>query len=331
MKPLMNLEIAEFCNQMHLMLASGISALEALNLLLEDAQNDAEKEMLLKMIEKMESTGYFYDAAESVQVFPSYSLHMMKLGEETGTLDKVLGALSSHYTREENLNNMIKSALTYPCIMLGMMALIILVLIIKVMPIFSQVFEQLGQEMTGLSAALLKMGESFKKYGLIFAAVLVVVFIVLYLNRKRLPFQKNIQELIATCRFADGMSIALKSGLSPENSLELASNLVENNTVKEKIELCKEKLNEGSSLHDALKDTKILSGSYARMAYIAGKSGMLDEAMEQIASEYEHTTYTKIHSIIGMLEPTLVMILSVIVGIILLSVMMPLLGIMSSL
>ena len=331
MKPLMNLEIAEFCNQMHLMLASGISALEALNLLLEDAQNDAEKEMLLKMIEKMESTGYFYDAAESVQVFPSYSLHMMKLGEETGTLDKVLGALSSHYTREENLNNMIKSALTYPCIMLGMMALIILVLIIKVMPIFSQVFEQLGQEMTGLSAALLKMGESFKKYGLIFAAVLVVIFIVLYLNRKRLPFQKNIQELIATCRFADGMSIALKSGLSPENSLELASNLVENNTVKEKIELCKEKLNEGSSLHDALKDTKILSGSYARMAYIAGKSGMLDEAMEQIASEYEHTAYTKIHSIIGMLEPTLVMILSVIVGIILLSVMMPLLGIMSSL
>ena len=331
MKPLMNLEIAEFCNQMHLMLASGISALEALNLLLEDAQNDAEREMLLKMIEKMESTGYFYDAAESVQVFPSYSLHMMKLGEETGTLDKVLGALSSHYTREENLNNMIKSALTYPCIMLGMMALIILVLIIKVMPIFSQVFEQLGQEMTGLSAALLKMGESFKKYGLIFAAVLVVIFIVLYLNRKRLPFQKNIQELIATCRFADGMSIALKSGLSPENSLELASNLVENNTVKEKIELCKEKLNEGSSLHDALKDTKILSGSYARMAYIAGKSGMLDEAMEQIASEYEHTAYTKIHSIIGMLEPTLVMILSVIVGIILLSVMMPLLGIMSSL
>ncbi len=331
MKPLTNLEIAEFCNHMHLMLSSGISGIEALTLLLEDAQNESEKELLEKMINTMESTGFFYEAADSVQVFPAYALHMIKLGEETGTLDKVLFALSSHYTREENLSNMIRSALTYPCIMLGMMALIIVVLLIKVMPVFSQVFEQLGQEMTGLSAALLKMGEMLKNYSLVFAAILIILFVVLYFNRKNLPFQKNIQELIATCRFADGMSIALKSGLTVETSLELASNLIENDTLKNKIHLCNEKIESGTALHEALKETKILSGSYARMAYIAGKSGVLDEAMEQIASEYEHTAYTKIHSIIGMLEPTLVMILSVIVGIILFSVMMPLLGIMSSL
>ena len=331
MKPLMNLEIAEFCNQMHLMLASGISALEALNLLLEDAQNEAEKELLVKMIDNIEETGYFYESAEAVQVFPKYALHMIKLGEETGTLDKVLEALSSHYTREENLHNMVRSALTYPCIMLGMIALIILVLLVKVMPVFSQVFEQLGQEMTGLSAVLLKTGENLKTYGILFVIILVILFVVLYVNRKNLPFQKNIQELIATCRFADGMSIALKSGLTSENALELAANLVENNTVKNKIALCQSKLEEGTDLHVALKETGILNGSYARMAYIAGKSGILDEAMDEIASEYEHKAYSKIHSLIGMLEPTLVMVLSVIVGIILFSVMMPLLGIMSSL
>ncbi len=331
MKPLANLDIAEFCNQMHLMLSSGISGIEALHLLLEDVQDDAEKELLEKMIEKIEYTGYFYDAAESVQVFPDYALHMIKLGEETGTLDKVMGALSSHYTREENISNMIKSSLIYPCIMIGMMALIILVLIIKVMPIFNQVFEQLGQEMTGFSSVLLKMGETLKNYGIFFGILLIILFVILYFNRKRLPFQKNIQELIATCRYADGMSIALKSGFTAENSLELASNLVENDALQAKIALCQEKLEEGAALHEVLKETKILSGSYARMAYIAGKSGVLDEAMEQIASEYEHTAYSKIHSIIGMLEPALVMVLSVVVGIILFSVMMPLLGIMSSL
>ena len=184
MKPLTNLEIAEFCNQMHLMLSSGISAIEALTLLLEDAQNESEKELLEKMINTMESTGFFHEAADSVQVFPSYALHMIKLGEETGTLDKVLFALSSHYTREENLSNMIRSALTYPCIMLGMMALIIVVLLIKVMPVFSQVFEQLGQEMTGLSAALLKMGEMLKNCSLVFAAVLIILFVAVFLKTK---------------------------------------------------------------------------------------------------------------------------------------------------
>ena len=331
MKQLMNLELAEFCNQMHMMLASGISSMEALTLLLEDAENEDEKELLQLMLENVMETGYFYEAIISSKVFPSYAENMIKLGEETGTLDKVMAALSVHYTRENNIASMIKSSLIYPSIMLGMMLLVILILITKVMPVFEQVFVQLGQEMNGFSVGLLRMGETLKTYSVVFIGFALLLTLIVYSQRNKLPFQKHLQEQIAICRFSDGMSIALKSGLTPEASLDLAQKLVENDVLNGKIQKCKSELESGITLYESLKESKIYSGSYARLIHIADKAGTLDEAMEHIASEYEHATQSKIHNLIGILEPTLVIVLSLVVGVILFSVMLPLLGIMSSL
>ncbi len=331
MKPLSNLETAEFCNQMGMILHSGISPLEGLNLMLEDSVSDEERLLLEAMIHEMEQTGYFYQSVSATNAFPSYAFHMIRLGEETGTLDEIMNALGEHYTREENLAGMIKSSLIFPSIMLGMMALVIVVLLAKVLPIFHQVFEQLGQEMTGFSTGLLKIGETLSAYAIVFVILAILLIIAFLFARKRLPFYRKIQEEMAACRFADGMSIALKSGMTPEQGLELVTNLVENEAFLSKIDDCKAKLSEGIDFSAALHTCGIFSGTYARMAAIAGKAGTMDIAMAQIASEYEYAVHTKINQRIAMIEPTLVIILSIIVGIILFSVMLPLLGIMSGL
>lgn len=330
-KPLSNMEIASFCNQMGMLLRSGISPLEGLNLLLEDAKTDAEKNILQVMEVKMTETASFYDAVESTDLFPTYMLHMIKLGEETGTLDDILNGLSQHYVKEENLSNMIRSALIFPSIMLGMMFLIVIVLLTKVMPIFQDVFQQLGQEMPGFSSGLLRIGQTLSHYFIIFIVLLAAVIAFLYTRKEKLPFQRKLQEDLATCRFADGMSITLKSGLSPEQGLDLIEQVVEQEAFKQKIAQCREILMESMDFSDALHQSHIFTGTYARIAYLAGKAGCMDEAMAQIASEYEQNINKKITSFISILEPTLVIILSVIVGIILFSVMLPLLGIMSGL
>ena len=328
-KMLSNMELSEFCGQMHLILHAGISVFEGLNILLEDARNEAEKELLQKMILEMEMTGYFFEAASSTSVFPDYALHMIKLGEETGTLDDVMNGLSQHYIREENMAEMIRSSFIYPSIMLGMMALVVLVLLTKVMPIFNQVFQQLGQEMTGFSAGLLNLGNLLSKYSIALIILLVLLILLGFWGRKKIPFYKNIHDQLAACRFADGMAIALKSGMTVEQSLDLVENLLENDEFRKKIADCKEKIASGKDLSTALHSSKIFMGTYARMATIAEKTGAMDEAMFHISEEYEHSVNTKINQLISMIEPTLVIVLSVIVGIILFSVMLPLLGIMS--
>ena len=123
----------------------------------------------------------------------------------------------------------------------------------------------------------------------------------------------------------------LKSGLTPERGLELADELNENRFFGEKISSCRKMLEDGSSLSEAFQQTKIFPGVYARMADIAGRTGVMDEVMGKLSDQIEGEIDEKIGSFISMLEPTLVILLSVIVGTILLSVMLPLLGILAGL
>ena len=157
-KPFTNMEISAFCGQIALVLKSGISSIEGITIMVEDAPEGEERQILEQILEKMQETGSLYDSLSDTGLFPSYMLHMVEIGEETGTLDDVMEALSSHYDREDAIGKSIKSAVTYPLIMAGMMIAVIIVLLVKVMPIFNQVFVQLGTEMTGFSRMLMDLG-----------------------------------------------------------------------------------------------------------------------------------------------------------------------------
>ena len=269
---------------------------------------------------------------------------MTEIGEETGRLDDVMDSLAAHYTREETLSKNIRNSLTYPLIMIIMMLVVIVILITKVMPVFQQVFQQLGTEMTGLSRGILMLGNGLSRYALVFVVLIVAIVIIgIYLTRtekgrKQLgklghvfPFSREITEKSSVCRFAGAMALALKSGLTPERGLEFSQNLIEDEYFREKIKHCADEMEQGTDLSVALVKSKVFTDVYARMTSIAGKSGMMDEVMDQIADRCEDELNDRITSFISVLEPTLVIILSVIVGIILLSVMLPLLGIMAGL
>lgn len=329
-KLLSSAELSDFFSQMSMILHSGISVLEGLTLLLEDAQNNSEIELLQEMISEAEISGSLYSSASASGIFPHYALEMIHLGEETGTLDEVCSGLSDHYRRESSFQKMLRSALLYPSFMIIMMILVVLILITKVLPIFAQVFGQLGQEMSGFSAGLLNLGVFLSRYALWFLCAAVLIFAVLFLYRKKLPLFRSLQELLSICRLTDGLAISLKSGLSPEQGLSLTEQLLEDPQFLKKMENCRHFLEDGEDLSVSLQKAQILQGTYARIASIAEKTGALDNALKRISDELEDLLYTKISRLIAMLEPTFVILLSIIVGAILFSVMFPLLGIMAS-
>lgn len=341
---LSNLETAAFCSQMAMILKSGFSAMEGISLLLADAANEEEKALLAGMYEKILEDGQLYPAVRASGVFPDYMLRMVEIGEETGNLDQVMEALANHYEREEAILREVKSALTYPLIMVGMMLLIIVVLLTKVMPIFDQVFRQLGREMTGISRGILLLGNSISKYAAVLIGIVAVLMILFfYFTRTKsgkrqllklgyhIRFFRELCDKMAACRFAGGMYLTLKSGLNTEHSLEFSEKLIDDPYFAKKVSDCKAKLEEGCDLGEAFQQTKVFSGFYARMVSIADKSGRMDEVMDKLARQYESEVDTRLSSFIAVLEPTLVIVLSLIVGVILLSVMLPLMGIMAGL
>lgn len=341
---LSNLELSAFCEQMAMVLKAGISVTEGISIMKEDAQTTAEKELLEKIYKKVQEEGTLAPALKETEVFPDYLCKMAQIGEETGTLDEVLSSLERYYGRQEAISRSIRGALTYPLIMIGMMALVIIVLLTRVMPVFQQVFRQLGMEMSGFSRGALLLGNALSRYAVVFVviAVLLVILLIWFVKTEsgrakfeklgqRFKFSREISDKMAECRFAGGLSLTLKSGLTPERGMELAEELNENKIFGEKVASCRAMLAEGSSVSEALRRAKIFNGVYARMADIAGRTGTMDEVMGKLADQIEEEVDEKITSFISMLEPTLVILLSVIVGTILLSVMLPLLGILAGL
>ncbi len=343
MKPLSNAELASFCAQLAMILRSGISALEGLSIMREDLPDGDGRKLLDAMLECMETGGSFSEAVEAADCFPEYMCSMVQLGDRSGRLDDVMESLAAYYRREDELARSIKSAVTYPLVMLGMMVAVMLVLIVKVLPVFDQVFRQLGAGLTGVSGAVLRMGQSLSRYSVVFIAVALLLaavcgyFLGTRKGRARLrrfsvrfAGTRKLAEKIACARFASGMHLALASGLNIDESLDTVSRLVEHPVVGGKVNTVRHMVAEGGSLADAIVETGLFTGVYARMIHIGVKTGATDEVLRQIAEQYDAEISEGMAGAIAKLEPTLVAILSVAVGMILLSVMLPLMGVMSN-
>lgn len=343
MKVLSNKELSTFCSQMALILRSGISSTEGLSIMLEDAPQEEGQQILKTVLEQIEQTGCLWTSLEEARVFPKYLCDMVEIGEQAGRLDDVMSALAAHYEREDAISKNIKSAVTYPLVMIVMMLAVVLVLITKVMPIFEQVFEQLGTGLTGISRSVMSFGQVLNRYALVFIVIAVFIIVLFFYfsctekGRESLKnlagrffLTKGLSEKIAAARFASGMSLALSSGLDTDQSLEMVSRLTDHPVMQEKIKTARDLIAEGTGFSEALSQANIFSGLYVRMINIGFRTGAMDDVMRQIAVQYDEEVNERITGIVSKLEPTLVAVLSVVVGMILLSVMLPLMGIMSS-
>ena len=127
------------------------------------------------------------------------------------------------------------------------------------------------------------------------------------------------------------MALTLSSGLTPQECLQLTYDLIEDDNFHQRLKLCTEDVADGEGLCEVLQKRGVFSGLYAKMASLGSRTGMLDEVMRKIADQYEEEINTRLSGVIAAIEPTLVIILSLIVGLILLSVMLPLISIMAGL
>ena len=180
-------ELSSFCGQMGMLLHSGISTAEGLHILCDESKTDADRQILTPLIRSVEENGSLSRALDESGIFPTSMTAYVRTGEETGCLDEIMESLSSHYEQEEEISGQIRSAVTYPLLMLGMMAVVILVLLIKVLPVFQQVFNQMGMEMNGVSRGLLNAGNVISRYSsifLIFAVALIGCILFFSLTEK---------------------------------------------------------------------------------------------------------------------------------------------------
>ncbi|MDD6156139.1 MAG: type II secretion system F family protein [Lachnospiraceae bacterium] len=334
-KKISDSEISAFCQQIVMVITAGLPTYYGISILMDEAPDEDTRQLLQKIYTPMEAGGTLCEALDMTKAFPDYMVHMVQLGEETGRLEEVMRSLSTYYDREASIRANIKHAVTYPLIMTVMMIAVIIVLLTKVLPVFSQIYEELGSELTGAARTLMNISNTLNHYlfGIVIAfCILLVVVIVLYrTNVGKMLFQgRGFAMTVAASRFSNSMYLALASGLDTDQGLELAKQLVNNPFMEAKIEHCQEHIKHGESFSNALLLSGIFSRIYSSWITIGNKTGSMDDVMKRIGIAYEQETENRLDRFISVLEPSLVILLSLFIGMILISFLLPLLGIMSS-
>lgn len=335
-------ELVLFCSQMALILHSGISAFEGITMMMEEQKNPEGKAVLEEIYREMELGGSLCMAMEKTDVFPEYACEMVSLGEFSGRLDQVMEELAGYYTQEEELYLTVRHGVTYPLFMLIMMLGVLLVLMIKVMPVFQNVFLSLGVQMNGPAGAVLRAGQFLDRYLWIF--VLLAGLVLgggLWLCKTKegqaagkrwlqnSRFTRAFSRKTAQYRLAYGMSMGLRSGLDPQRCMEMMEKLVADPGMNRAIEGCIEQMGSGVFFQEAVVQSDLFESMHNRMIRIGQRTGTLDQVMEEIADQCQREASESIWRKVSLIEPTVVMILAVLVGLILLSVMLPLMGLMA--
>jgi type IV pilus assembly protein PilC len=336
-------ELSLFCYHMGLILKSGIPMVEGIQLLSEEITDIRIKKALEVMYEDIKNGVDYHVALSKHKIFPQYMISICKIGEITGTLDNVMDHLSKYYEKEDKLKRKLMSAVTYPAILLALMSCVILLLILKILPMFNDILNSVGGEMPQVTKVLLGASLFIKRYMIILAALIIVAAVGLYylirttkgriaLDKFKLEFPpiKAVFQKLAAARFSMGMSLMLKSGIDSGEALEMAQTIVENSYVAQKIKECKDLVDNGLDTASAFSKIGVFPSLFIRMINIGYKTGELDNTMSRVSEIYDNEVDNALQKAATAIEPLLVIILSVVIGVILLTVMLPLINIMSS-
>lgn len=336
--------LSSFCMELSLFLHAGIGVSDGLHLLLDDQLDNDTSELLQSIADSMDEGVSLSEALRQTERFPAYMVSMTGVGERTGRPEEALRALSDYYDSRDQLDRRIRSALLYPAILLILMLVVLVVLLAKVLPVFNEVFSSLGGEMTGIAGGLLTLGRFLDAAMPVLCAVLALVVLLLtafagsdrfreaILARWRTRHgERGIARSVATARFARVLAMGMQSALPVEESLKMAEQMCEDSpAVKYRIHDCISHLDGGAGLAEALQKSGVLPAASCRMLALGVRSGTGDAVIVEIARRLQETSEQKIESYVGRVEPTLVIVTSILVGVILLSVMLPLMNIMAA-
>lgn len=340
-----NEDSAAFCSELEYLLHAGIGNADALGIIAGDERRPAYKEVLTKMAEQADLGYPLADILRDSGLFDAKVSEMLRAGEKSGKVEEALRAISADCEAGASLDRRLKSALLYPAVLLIIMLAVIAVLLIYVLPVFNRVYAQLGSTLTGIAGGLLKTGEIISSAAPVLIVFLcaIIAFLALFslspafrstVGRywSKLRKGKGLSASAQLASFAGALSMCMNSGLPAEEAVSIAAGLISSSdTLSKACEDCVEKVGSGIPVSEALRDCGLLSASSASLLEAGIRGGSGEQAMEQIAARMVRQSEEALDSAVSRVEPVIVVVTTIIVGIILLTVMMPLVNIMSAL
>ena len=339
------LELVLFTRQLATMVGAGLSLLEGLEVLGDQAETEPFKAPGGVRVREVRGGADLSTAMECCpKAFDELYVSMVKAAEVSGQMDVILVRLADYLEAAEELRREIKSAMTYPVISMVLVTGITAFLMIGIVPGFRQVFDSLDTELPGITKFTLATSDVMRAYWYIALGGMVAFFGGLSAFKKtdagalmydkaflKMPVFGPLYRKVALARFSRTFATLIRSGVPIMGTLDIvadtAGNLVVSNVVKQS----KESVRNGNMLSEPLSESKVFPPMVVRMISIGERSGALEALLEKIADFYDSQVKATIKSLTSLIEPLLICFMGGIVGVVILSVFLPILNIIGNL
>jgi len=331
-------DIAVFCRQFATLINAGITIVSSLATMKEQVENKRLKKAISEVYEEVQKGKTLSDAMKKHgEVFPMLLYNMVEVGEVSGTLDKVMNEMADHYEKENNLNQKVKFALTYPFIVSVVAVLVVIFLLTNVLPIFVGMFKNAGVQLPLPTQILIAISSSISQYWYFYIGGIFLIFysILSFLKTPEgrriydrmllnMPIFGPLNKKILTSRFTRTLGTLISAGVPLMKAMEVVEKVVGNTVVAEGLRVAQEDIKKGLPLSDPLKRIGIFPPMVIQMISIGESSGSLDSILNKTADFYDGEVDTAVSQMTTLLEPLIIVMLGTVVGFIVVSIIMPL-------
>jgi general secretion pathway protein F len=331
-------ELAILTRQMATLTASGVPISDALSALVEQIENRALQTGFRDIREKVVHGSSLADALSSQpRYFSDLYINMVNAGEASGNLDQVLSRLADYLQKQHRLRSRVLAALTYPIIMVVLGIGVVMFLMGYLVPKVTLILEKKKEVLPLITVMVKGASDLLRQYwwALIIGAVITYSILKLISRTEsgrykfdafllRLPVFGPLLKKQAVSRFSITMGILLRSGLPALESLLIVKKVVNNAVFEDAIQEIHDKVLEGADISTPLKRRKLFPPIVGYMVSVGEKSGRLEEMLERIADAYDEEIEVSTQKLTAMIEPVIIIFLAAAVGIIVLSVILPL-------
>ena len=340
-KKLDYLGVSAFCESMAMMVQAGIQTDEAITLLQSDRTHSGGvlEEGLSVMKEQVDQGFGLAAAMKESGIFPDYALQMVEAGERSGRLEDILFRLSRYYADQKTISEKLHNAVTYPAAMLVLIIAVLAVMLVMVLPAFTDVYDNLTGSLAASSYSYVRLAYGFCWFALILMLVLAAGLLLLWKSGKRKKVEavlrKNrlcasLLESMGMFRFTSALGTFLASGEMQDEAVLNSLPMTDYEPVEEKLKRCVLRMEEGHSIAQAAYDEELFEPVYGRMLLAGERSGSLEHVLGRLTELLEENCGNLTERLVGIIDPLLSGVLMFTVGLSLLSVMLPLIGMMNS-
>ncbi|SHN08453.1 type II secretion system F family protein [Gracilibacillus kekensis] len=335
--PIKHKDFIVFLRQFSTLVDAGLSLVDTIEILAEQSNSKVLKEALEEVQDMIREGKPLSEAfSHFPKLFPSLLISMIRAGEASGRLDEILDRMATYYEKQYQLKQKVITALTYPAV-IGILSLSITIFLFAyIVPIFADMFLSFGQELPFYTQLVLDMSGFFQKFWWI---ILIIIFMLVFFMqlivknevmayrfdviKLRMPIIGTFIQKATLSRMTQTLSSLINSSVSILQAVEITKDVIDNRVVKGVLVDCKKALENGQSLAKPMKEHWVFPKLITQMIAVGEATGSIDQMLKKVSDYYEQDLEEASDKLKSLIEPIMIVFLSIIVGSIVLAIVIP--------